>query len=282
MFNTKNKQLVDPSRLLAFFALIILIILGMAGTALAQVATKGYGSDVQLQRGMLVQLKKDDTSKVEAVSQKTMEKLQGVVVDPNDAPVTLSSEGKKVFVATSGPFDVLVSTQNGAITAGDYITVSALDGIGMRAGTKEPVIIGRALASFDGKSNVISTTEIKDSEGKTRTVAISRVKVDVLVAKNPLLKGVEANVPEMLRRAAETIAGKPVNTVRIYISLLVFIVSTIVSGVLLYGGVRSAIISIGRNPLSKKSIIKGMIQVILVGLTIFITGIFGVYLLLKL
>jgi hypothetical protein len=52
--------------------------------------------------------------------------------------------------------------------------------------------------------------------------------------------------------------------------------------VILYSGVRNTLISIGRNPLSKKTIYKGLIQIILMGLIIFITGLFGVYLLLKL
>lgn len=276
------KQLLNPSKILAFLVLTLLISFSAASPLIAQIATKGFGADAALQRGMMVQLKKDDASKVEAVGQKNIEKLHGVVVDPNDAPVTLSSDGKKVFVATSGPFDVLVSNQNGKIVAGDYITVSALDGIGMKSSDKEPVIIGRSLSTFDGKSGVISSTSVKDSNGTSRNVAIGRVQVDVLVAKNPLLKNAEPNVPEILRKAAQTIAGKEVSAARIYISLVVFIISSVVSATLLYGGVRSAIISIGRNPLSRKSIVKGMIQVVLVGLTIFITGIFGVYLLLKL
>jgi hypothetical protein len=49
----------------------------------------------------------------------------------------------------------------------------------------------------------------------------------------------------------------------------------------MYGGIRNGLISIGRNPLSKKSIVRGMIQVILTALTIFLLGIFGVYLLLR-
>lgn len=283
MLNTKiSPYFKNPSKLMAFFGLVTLVALSLVSPLGAQAVTKGYGSDQPLQRGMLVQLKKDDATKIEPVSQKDMEKLHGVVVDPNDAPVTLSADGSKVFVATAGQYEILVADQNGAIAAGDYVTVSALDGIGMKAGTVEPIVIGRALAAFDGKSNVISTTDVKDSAGATRSVAIGRVKVDVLVAKNPLLRGERANVPEFLRKASQAIAGKEVSTVRIYLSLVVFIVCTIIAGVLMYGGVRSAIISIGRNPLSKKAIIRGMIQVILVGLTIFITGIFGVYLLLKL
>ncbi len=108
------------------------------------------------------------------------------------------------------------------------------------------------------------------------------MQVDIGVAKNPLLKATEPNLPNALRKAAATIAGKPVDAVRVYISILVFGITTVVAGSLLYGGVRSALISIGRNPLSKKSIIRGMIQVVITGLMVFISGVFGVYLILRL
>jgi hypothetical protein len=281
MFNTKIRQLITIPRVLALSGLLLLVVTSLQHPLSAQTLTQGYGSDSQLQRGIMVQIKKEDPTKVEPVSQKTMDQMHGVIVDPNDAPVTLSADGQKVFVATTGHFDVLVSNQNGAIKSGDFITVSAIDGIGMKAGNAEPFIVGRALAGFDGKAGALSSTEIKDNTGGKRTVNIGRIEVDLGVARNPLLKGTEPNLPEFLRRASEAIAGKAVNPVRVYIGVIVFIVSTVIAGSLLYGGVRSGIISIGRNPLSKKSIIRGMLQVIITGLIIFITGLFGVYLLLK-
>jgi len=268
--------------MVAVAALSLLCVVSMRFPLFAQAVTQGYGSDQTMQRGMLVQLKKGDTTKVEVVKQESADQMYGVVVNANDAPVTLSSDGKKVFVATAGHYDVLVNTQNGEVKAGDYIAVSAIDGIGMKAGDKEPVVVGRALSGFDGKSNAISSTQVKDSGGGTKTVNIGRVEADITVAKNPLLKSEAPNLPEVLRKASEAIAGKPVNATRVYIALFVFVIATLVSSSLMYGGVRSAIISIGRNPLGKKAIIKGMIQIIITGMTVFISGIFGVYLLLKL
>jgi hypothetical protein len=63
---------------------------------------------------------------------------------------------------------------------------------------------------------------------------------------------------------------------------MVFLAATVVAGSMLYAGVRSSMISIGRNPLSKQSIVKSMVQVIITSFMVFILGIFGVYLLLKL
>lgn len=281
MLKTKIRQFCTLQRVVALSALSLLIVASINYPLLAQAVTQGYGSEQALQRGMIVRLKKSDASKVEAVKQENADQTYGVAVDANDAPVTLSAEGQKVFVATGGRFDVLVSTQGGPVAAGDYIAVSAIDGIGMKAGDKDEIAIGRALGSFDGKTNAISTTEIKDSAGVKRSVNIGRVQADVAVAKNPLLKATEPNLPEALKKVSESIAGKPVNPMRVYVAMVVFLVSTIVAGTLMYGGVRSSLISIGRNPLGKKSIIRGMFQIILTGMTVFISGIFGVYLLLK-
>lgn len=282
MLKTKIKNLCTMQRIFAVAALSVLSIASINFPVFAQAVTQGYGSDMVLQRGMLVQPKPDDSSKVEPVKQASADKMFGVVVDANDAPVTLSAEGKKVFIATAGTYDVLVSNQSGDIAPGDYITVSAVDGIGMKAGSRDTYIIGRALADFDGDSLKIGNTTVTDSSGQSRQVDIGRVQTDVVVAGNPLLKAEEANVPELLKRASQAIVGKPVDAVRIYLGLFIFIASTIIAFILMYGGVRSAIISIGRNPLGKKAIIRGMFQVIVTGMIVFISGIFGVYLLLKL
>lgn len=283
MLKTKIRQLLSWQRLLALAVLGLLVAVSLRHPLLsAQAVSEGYNADQVLQRGMVVRLKKDDATKVEPVSSEDAEHAHGVVVAANDTPVTLAQDGQQVFVSTNGHFDVLVSSQNGSINSGDYITVSSLSGIGMKATNKEPFIIGRALAAFDGQKNVISTVDVKDSTGQNHTVSIGRVEADIGVAKNPLLKANDPNLPQILRRASEVIAGRPVNAVRVYIGLVVFIVTTIVAGSLLYGGVRSAITSIGRNPLSRKSIIRGMFQVILTGLIVFIAGIFGVYLILRL
>jgi hypothetical protein len=283
MLKTKIKTLLPLPRLLALLTLALLVMLSVSRPLGAQSAfTQGFGSDEPLQKGMIVQIKKSDATKVELNTSQTIDQMYGVVVDANDAPVTLSSEGQKVFIATGGRFEVLVSNQNGDIAAGDYITISALNGIGMRAGTKEQTVVGRALAGFNGKDGVISSSEVKDTSGKAKQVVIGRVSLDVAVTRNPNLKSEEPNLPEALRRAVESIAGKQVSPQRAYLSVIIFIVSAVVAGSLMYSGIRSGIISIGRNPLSKKSIIRGMFQVILTGIIIFITGIFGVYLLLKL
>jgi hypothetical protein len=59
-------------------------------------------------------------------------------------------------------------------------------------------------------------------------------------------------------------------------------VSVIAAIAIIYAGVRNGVISIGRNPMSKKSIFRALIETILTSLLILIVGMFAVYLLLKL
>jgi hypothetical protein len=110
---------------------------------------------------------------------------------------------------------------------------------------------------------------------------IGYVSVDITIGKNPLLR-TDNSLPGVLSKASNLVAGKVVSPVRVYVSLLILAITAFVSGSLIYGGVKSSLVSIGRNPLSKKTITRSLTQVVIVGLLVFLSGVFGVYLLLKL
>jgi hypothetical protein len=265
-------------------ALVVVLFLALASSTQALVTlTQGYGADQLLQRGMIVGLKPDDPRKVEPINSDDYDRVHGVVIGANESAVLLGRDDEKVYVASGGRFPTLVSNQNGNINVGDYVAVSSLAGIGMHAGDVEPVILGKAIETFDGsnKDDVTSTVIVKDNNGNERTLALGIVMVDVSIGKNPLLKSNDT-LPDALKRASEFIAGKPVNPIKVYISMAILIIATAIAGSLIYSAVRSSMISIGRNPLSKKAIMRGLFQVVIIGLIVFLSGIFGVYLILKL
>lgn len=268
-------------RVLASFGLIILIGVS-AQNVLAQTITEGFRSDQKLQRGMAVKRNQDDPTKIEAVPQEKSNEVYGIVISANDAPLTLSEEGQAYYVATIGTFDVLVTTQQGPVNKGDYIAVSSIDGLGMAASQNDQTTIGIALEDFDGSNDVASNPVLKKPDGSETQLAVGRVQVDIDLGRNPNFKTPEADVPEALQKITESIAGKKISPFRAYVSVIVFLMTAATAGSLLYGGVRSAVISVGRNPLSKKSITKSMIQVVVTGLIVFISGLFGVYLILRL
>ena len=251
--------------------------------ASAQTITQGYDADAQLQRGMIVGLKKDDVSKVEPINMERIADVHGVVVTSNDAAIAISEESQKVYIASGGKFDVLVSDQNGKIEAGDYVTVSSVSGIGMRSDENYPIVLGKALQSFSGSDDArfVSKATIKDANGSDKVINIGRVNVDITVGKNPLAKNADS-VPDFLRKVGESIAGKQVDPPRLYLSLFLLLLTTSITGSVIYSAVRSGLISIGRNPLSKRMIVKGILQMVVVGFIIFFSGLFGVYLILRL
>jgi hypothetical protein len=186
-------------------------------------------------------------------------------------------------VATSGNFNALVSTQAGGIKAGDYIALSSIDGVGMKAGDKGVTVLGRAVKGFDGISDVVGSVPLKTNGGQTlKTVSLGIIPVSVNVQRNPNEKSTKANLPTSLQRIGQAIADKPVSPVKIYLSAAITLMTIIVTVVMLYAGIRSGLISLGRNPLSKKSILRGLLQVVIASLVILIIGLFAVYLLLKL
>lgn len=258
-------------------------LLALSGVATAQSLTQSYKSDTVLQRGIIVGLDQNDPRKVEPINLDKFDKVHGVVIMANDSAVLLGNDKERTYVATSGRFLVIVSSQNGDIDVGDYVALSSLSGIGMKAGNKDPVIIGKATESFKSSDSghVIGTASVKTSAGSEQKISLGRIEVDINIGKNPLLKG-DDSLPSALRRASEFVAGKPVSPMRVYMSLAILVMSTLIAGSLIYSSVRSSLIAIGRNPLSKKSIIRGMFQVVIIGLMVFIAGLFGVYLLLKL
>ncbi len=247
--------------------------------------TQSYNADPSVQTGMIVKLKPKDPATVVPLENTEIKSLLGVVVPADNAAIVLTPEQSKqqqVLVSRSGHYTILVSNQNGPIKTGDYVTVSALAGIGMKADGGQEQVVGKAAGNFSGTANVIGSTELQDTLGRKNSVAIGRVPVDIAILHNPLFQKTADYVPGFLAKAAVTVANKPVSAARIYLGLVLIFVTTLITGNMLYSGVRSGMIAVGRNPLSKKSIIRSLIQTVIAGLIIFIAGMFAVYLLLKL
>ena len=247
-------------------------------------SVQGYAADTPLDNGTIVQLTGKDSNRVKVATQAELQNMFGVTVDRSKLPLTISGEGldNQVYVAASGTYDALVSTQGGTIATGDYITLSAVGGIGMKASTEEKTVFGRAAGSFDGKSVTLGTTMLKDTKGKTRVVTLGKVPVTIDIKRNPNEKSTKAQVPELLERVGQAIAEKEVSPIRIYLSMAITAISLIAAIVVIYSGVRSGMISIGRNPMSKKSIFRALLEIILTSILILVIGLFAVYLLLKL
>lgn len=272
-----------PKRVGAIVALVALILLAWVWPAKAATELPSYQTDQVLQKGMILVLNLTDSSKVEAASEVTIDRLLGVAAEVSKAADSSSGEQQTVKVASSGSYTVLVSDQNGPLNGGDYVTISSIAGVGMKADASQAITLGRALDKFDGQSGVITKSQINLPDGNTRTVNLGYITVDIVIQLNPLLGQEPANnLPESLKKIGTNIVQKPVSTTRVYMALLVFLIATIITVTVIYSGVKTAMVAIGRNPLVKKSIVGQLTRVVATALAVFISGLIGVYLLLKL
>lgn len=280
-------------RLTRLFAAMVLSVTLLPATVLAadaneqqsiQSVAQSYQAEQDLQQGLLVRVDPDDTQKVLPSSYEKATQTFGVVVGFNATPVSLSQENAstQVYVITSGRYPVFVSTQNGVIAAGDLLAPSAIDGVAMKADDQVSTVIGRAVSAFDGKANVVSNTQLKTASGKQKNAQLGLITVDLAIGNNPDLAGQNNGVPQVFQSIARAIAGDAITPAQLYASFGLLVLGTIIAGVLMYSGIKTGMSAIGRNPLAKKSIVRNMLQVLMVAVMIFIGCLIAVYLILRL
>lgn len=242
--------------------------------------TQAYATKQPLEVGMIVGLDPAHPTEVEPLTNQHIQQMQGVVVPASSAPVTISSQtaANQVFVATLGRYDVLVSDQNGPIDTGDYITISSLAGIGMKASSSSQLVVGKAAGSFDGKDNVLGTDHFSG-----QNVNIGLVPVDLGIAHNPIASASNQLVGfSFLQQVAHAITGKDSSPPRIYAALAIFVIIALIAAAVLYSGVRGGMVATGRNPLAKAAINRSLFEVVMAAVVIFAIGIGAIYLILKL
>ena len=195
--------------------------------------------DEDVQAGDIISLTKEGLVRTAAGYDVSM---YGVV---SAAPI-LSVEPKtdtSKSVISSGETDVRVSTKNGAIEVGDFITSSEDAGVGQKA-TESGYVLGKALKAYSG-----------DSVG-TVPVAVSLGYATITTDKGPA-----AAAGSFLQRLAEAISDP--DKFGVYLR---YFVAGVVGLISVFGAIfafirfmNTGLEAIGRNPLAKKTIVGGMI-----------------------
>jgi len=242
----------------------------MAASQPAAVA-QGYIAQTPLQPGMIVRLDTNNPNEVVPLDQSSINQMLGVVVSASDSAITIGRSGgsqQQVYVTNFGQHNVLVSTQNGPIKVGDYITISSISGIGMKANSSQSLVLGQAAANFNNQSNVLSSASLTSSSGNKTTVELGSIPVDISIANNPLAVGPQG-LPSFLKKITKFATNKSVSATRVYLSMLIVIIGAVVTITVIYAGVKNGIISLGRNPLAKKVISGGLVRLVLAAIIIF-------------
>ena len=214
--------------------------------------TPFVGDKAKIQDGMVLCVKEGGNGLCEREYDSNM---AGVVsLDP-----AMAFEGEEVMansvsMISSGKAYVLVSNENGAIKAGDFVTSSKQPGVAMKA-LKSGYALGVAMENF-----------VPTEEGK-----YGKVLVSVGVKPVVLTQGAGRNLLELIRQGFEGAFLSPLSALRYVVAGIVVVVS-VVFGFLYFGRVaKTGVEAVGRNPLASRTI---QLNVMMnVGLTLVIVGV---------
>lgn len=140
-------------------------------------------------------------------------------------------------VITTGKAMVRVSSQNGTIKAGDFITSSPKGGIAMKA-DKSGYVLGTALEDYNDEN--------PDNTGN--------IVVSIGIRPAVLTPGAAANLLELIKQGIDAAFYSPISALR-YILAAFVVSSAFILGFVYFGRVaRSGVEALGRNPLASRSI----------------------------
>jgi hypothetical protein len=168
-----------------------------------------------------------------------------------------------VQVVVGGSTEVLVSNLNGPVNVGDKITASPVSGLGMKA-TYASEIVGVAQTNLSSVKTV--TKSFVGISGGNITAKVGLLPIAVNVAyysAAPTGGSVSAFVPPFLQNLANSIAGKEVSPLRVLIGAITLVLGFATVVTMLYTGIRSGVISLGRNPLAADALRKGLIDILI-------------------
>lgn len=183
----------------------------------------------------------------------------------------------KVGVASSGIISVVVSDQNGPIKKGDRITLSAIEGVGMKA-QAFGWIIGIAQADFLPSS---ASAKQLVTTGDDQQVRVALQEIPLLLSVSYYGSEQGTGVLGWLQNAAEAIAGHDVSLERAIMAALIFAISIILLVVLIASAVKQSLIAIGRNPMANKKIAKSLVRVLGTAFGVIVVALVIVYFLLQ-
>jgi hypothetical protein len=252
---------------------ILLVTPVLAESAISQGFNVADGQ--KLSNGLIVSLD-DKATSVSKSSTENAKTMVGVVSD--DSLLELTTDKKQTQVVTSGTVFVAVSEINGLIQAGDQITASPLEGVGMLA-TDEGYVVGIAQSSFSDAQNVTTQT-VRSKASQDKQVKVGMIPVQIGVTQFKDSSKESSILPSFLTKLANEIAGKEVPVARVLAAALILLLGSVASAGLLFVSVRSSMISIGRNPLAAPAVHRGLFEVMFISLGVLLAMLCAVYLIL--
>lgn len=269
---------------IAWSATAILLFMGISpASASSANISHSYSTSEVIPTGSIVSLDSDKANYVDPSNNSNSSSLLGVVVQSNESLLAEdpTSSSNSVQVATTGLADTLVSTLNGPIGVGDQVSVSPFDGVGMKTISGAPVI-GLAQTSFNSSTQGATSRSVTDADGKSHKIWVGFVKLNIAIGQGATSSTTNLNQQiSSLVAFSKTLTGHAVSTAHVIVSLVVAGVAIVAIISLIYASIYGGIISIGRNPLAKFSILRSMVYVLIMIVFIVIVAGSIIFLLLR-
>lgn len=251
-----------PVIALAFFVSLILVPEVAAQDFSESIATHITITDENAKDGAIVSLTEAGFV-VTATAYDSL--LYGVIVDNPAASIEDLTLANSKPVVTQGKAYVLVSTRNGNVKRGDFITSSEVPGVGQKV-TRSGTVLAMALENYEN----------------TDTDAVGKVLVSLDIGlRNPFL-AVGENLLEILRQGVLIPTLTPIDILR-YLLAAAFAIASFILGFVFFGRVaRTGVEALGRNPLAGRLIQASIIFNLLLTLGIMLIGLALAYFILVL
>lgn len=263
--------------LLIVSALLLLPVLSLS-VVQAMNITQEFVTDEDLAIGTIISVV-DQQRTIKKTSAQNVQQMYGVVAKTGDISLSQGGAESAVSVANTGIISAIVSTVAGDISSGDPITVRSLEGVGEKA-SQSGRIIGIAQADFNSQSPGAETiTVTQNNTPKQAAVGLLDIRVnasDYTPATTPIDQ-TDAENRNLIERIADNVAGKTVRTFGLIVASILLLAGIFISTFLITSSSYASMISIGRNPLAEKKVIKSLLGLILLSVAIFCTSLLLAY-----
>jgi len=205
--------------------------------------------------------------------------MVGVINFNPDVEIVVEEVADEKFypLVQSGVVKTLVSTRDGSIEVGDYITSSNVAGVGVKSVEPGQPKLGRALQA------------LKDDGGTPQLIAVSidlrgnnDLSIFELKKSEKFIDKLEASFVQFLNIGTQSATSEPSKAIRYILAILV-VVLCIGFGFFLFGRIAlRGLEAIGRNPLARNSILTGVLINSSLTLAVIFGGLFLAYIIVTL
>ncbi|HUB93623.1 MAG TPA: hypothetical protein VMB52_03915 [Verrucomicrobiae bacterium] len=244
----------------------------LAASSSGAIAQSYQTTSAAISQGSLLSLTATGSTTVAPANTVNSSSLVGIATS---APLIELSSGARnsIQVAVGGTNEALVSDVNGPVYAGDKITASPVSGIGMKATTASE-IVGVAQANLTSVKTVTKFFTGTDGKQVSVNVGLLPIAINVGYYSAASQGSLSAYIPPFLQNLADSIAGKVVSPFRVLIGTATLLLGFVTIVIMLYTGIRSGVISLGRNPLAANALRRGMVDILVTAMGILIvTGV---------